>query len=121
MKARKEISWNEITKERRKKGEPHLARMMEDLEDIHKKRKRDEDEPTGGELSEDDREKKDTAKPGAGHNQHLLIDAENPVLTLSEKERELFELLLSVVAHFKLETVLRAAGGWVRDKVLLIF
>ncbi|WOL11157.1 hypothetical protein Cni_G19918 [Canna indica] len=39
-------------------------------------------------------------------------------IDLSEKEEKIFGRLLDVVRHFKLETQLRVAGGWVRDKLL---
>lgn len=38
-------------------------------------------------------------------------------ITLSPKEEEIFATLLGTVAMFELKTVLRVAGGWVRDKV----
>lgn len=38
-------------------------------------------------------------------------------IELSEKEDRIFTRLLDVVRHFALETQLRVAGGWVRDKV----
>ena len=53
----------------------------------------------------------------------LLMDETPAVLPvkerieLSEKEDRIFTRLLDVVRHFGLETQLRAAGGWVRDKV----
>ena len=34
------------------------------------------------------------------------------------KETEVFETLLAVVEHFKLDVTLRVAGGWVRDKLV---
>ena len=34
------------------------------------------------------------------------------------REREVFDTLLAVVEHFKLDVTLRVAGGWVRDKLL---
>lgn len=34
------------------------------------------------------------------------------------KEREVFDTLLAVVEHFKLDVTLRVAGGWVRDKLV---
>ncbi|XAR62671.1 CCA tRNA nucleotidyltransferase [Bertholletia excelsa] len=40
---------------------------------------------------------------------------ENIVLT--DKEKQIFDRLLQVVRHFDLQTQLRVAGGWVRDKV----
>lgn len=39
-------------------------------------------------------------------------------IDLTEKEEKIFRRLLDVVRHFKLETQLRVAGGWVRDKLL---
>lgn len=39
------------------------------------------------------------------------------VLELTDLERRLFDILLSVVQDYKLRTTLRVAGGWVRDKV----
>jgi tRNA nucleotidyltransferase/poly(A) polymerase len=39
-------------------------------------------------------------------------------IELTEKEQELFELLLASIAHSGAQTVVRVAGGWVRDKVL---
>jgi hypothetical protein len=36
---------------------------------------------------------------------------------LSDKEREVFAFLLDVNASFGLDSTLRVAGGWVRDKV----
>jgi hypothetical protein len=40
---------------------------------------------------------------------------------LTEKEEQIFRRLLEVVRHFGLGTQLRVAGGWVRDKVSLLF
>ncbi|PWA74548.1 O-methyltransferase, family 3 [Artemisia annua] len=39
-------------------------------------------------------------------------------INLTDEERQIFSRLLQVVDHFKLETQLRVAGGWVRDKLL---
>ncbi|KAK3278686.1 hypothetical protein CYMTET_13393 [Cymbomonas tetramitiformis] len=39
-------------------------------------------------------------------------------VVLTEEEQELFELLLGTITHFQLGTTMRAAGGWVRDKLL---
>ncbi|CAH1447661.1 unnamed protein product [Lactuca virosa] len=36
----------------------------------------------------------------------------------TDKEKNLFYLLCQVIPHFNLETQLRVAGGWVRDKLL---
>jgi tRNA nucleotidyltransferase/poly(A) polymerase len=40
------------------------------------------------------------------------------MLTLTAWEEELFDLLLKVAEFYKKKTVLRVAGGWVRDKLL---
>jgi len=42
----------------------------------------------------------------------------NDQVILTDEERELFRLLLETKEHFGLKTTLRAAGGWVRDKLL---
>ncbi|KAL7118172.1 hypothetical protein ACP275_03G118900 [Erythranthe tilingii] len=39
-------------------------------------------------------------------------------IDLTEKETEIFDRLLQVIRHFTLQTQLRVAGGWVRDKLL---
>ncbi|GKB48219.1 putative CCA tRNA nucleotidyltransferase 2 isoform X1 [Tanacetum coccineum] len=39
-------------------------------------------------------------------------------INLTDKERRIFDLLLQVVYHCNLQTQLRVAGGWVRDKLL---
>lgn len=39
-------------------------------------------------------------------------------IDLTAKEKEIFDCLLRVLSHFNLETQLRVAGGWVRDKLL---
>lgn len=39
-------------------------------------------------------------------------------IELTEKEERIFKRLLEVLKHFELETQLRVAGGWVRDKLL---
>ncbi|XP_071711109.1 CCA tRNA nucleotidyltransferase, mitochondrial-like isoform X2 [Rutidosis leptorrhynchoides] len=39
-------------------------------------------------------------------------------IDLTEKEKLIFDRLRKVVHHFCLETTLRVAGGWVRDKLL---
>uniref|UniRef100_A0A804JHX9 Poly A polymerase head domain-containing protein n=1 Tax=Musa acuminata subsp. malaccensis TaxID=214687 RepID=A0A804JHX9_MUSAM len=39
-------------------------------------------------------------------------------IDLTKKEEKIFQRLLDVIRHFKLETQLRVAGGWVRDKLL---
>jgi hypothetical protein len=38
-------------------------------------------------------------------------------VNVTEKEQELFDLLLRIVREKQLKTTLRVAGGWVRDKV----
>ena len=40
-------------------------------------------------------------------------------IDLTEKESLIFNRLKEVLQHFNLNTQLRVAGGWVRDKVLL--
>lgn len=42
-------------------------------------------------------------------------------IDLSPKEEQIFNRLLQVVEHYNMGTQLRVAGGWVRDKVLIIF
>ncbi|RZC52232.1 hypothetical protein C5167_020656 [Papaver somniferum] len=39
-------------------------------------------------------------------------------ISLIDKENQIFERLLQVLHHFNLQTQLRVAGGWVRDKLL---
>ncbi|GMH00330.1 hypothetical protein Nepgr_002169 [Nepenthes gracilis] len=39
-------------------------------------------------------------------------------IDLTEKESQIFNRLLEVISHFNLNTKLRVAGGWVRDKLL---
>lgn len=39
-------------------------------------------------------------------------------IDLSDKEKQIFDRLRQVLSHFSLETKLRVAGGWVRDKLL---
>ncbi|KAI3979836.1 hypothetical protein MKX01_013931 [Papaver californicum] len=39
-------------------------------------------------------------------------------ISLTDKENQIFERLLQVLHHFNLQTQLRVAGGWVRDKLL---
>ena len=38
-------------------------------------------------------------------------------IELSETEKKIFDRLLGTLHHFGLQTQLRVAGGWVRDKV----
>ncbi|KAL0326325.1 UNVERIFIED_CONTAM: CCA tRNA nucleotidyltransferase, mitochondrial [Sesamum calycinum] len=39
-------------------------------------------------------------------------------IDLTAKEKQIFDRLLQVLRHFNLQTQLRVAGGWVRDKLL---
>ena len=39
-------------------------------------------------------------------------------IQLTQQEQELFTILLKTLEHEKLDTTLRCAGGWVRDKLL---
>lgn len=38
-------------------------------------------------------------------------------IDLTETEKRIFDRLLGTLRHFNLQTQLRVAGGWVRDKV----
>ncbi|XP_073288282.1 tRNA nucleotidyltransferase cca2-like isoform X1 [Primulina huaijiensis] len=42
----------------------------------------------------------------------------NDPIILTDKENQIFDFLLQVCRHFNLNTELRVAGGWVRDKLL---
>ncbi len=42
----------------------------------------------------------------------------DPPFQLTAEEDALFALLMEAVEHFKLQAVLRVAGGWVRDKLM---
>ena len=42
------------------------------------------------------------------------------VISLSEKERVLFSILLQANKELNLNSTLRVAGGWVRDKVSFV-
>ncbi len=44
--------------------------------------------------------------------------ARNTAIQLTQQEEELFGILLKTLEHQHLKTVLRCAGGWVRDKLL---
>lgn len=46
------------------------------------------------------------------------IGARNVSIQLTQQEEELFSILLKTLEHQRLNTVLRCAGGWVRDKLL---
>lgn len=54
------------------------------------------------------------------HRSHMSIMAlaATRKVHLTEQEKELFAVLKAVVAHSSPSTVLRCAGGWVRDKLL---
>jgi len=41
-------------------------------------------------------------------------------IVLTENERELCQLLRNVVQERNLKSTMRIAGGWVRDKVILL-
>lgn len=41
-------------------------------------------------------------------------------IDLTDKENQIFDRLLQVLRHFNLQTELRVAGGWVRDKVFIL-
>ncbi|KAJ0973245.1 hypothetical protein J5N97_021204 [Dioscorea zingiberensis] len=49
--------------------------------------------------------------PPPSHSVRETID-------LTEKEEKIFRRLLDVIRHFGMDTQLRVAGGWVRDKLL---
>lgn len=38
-------------------------------------------------------------------------------IRLTEQEERIFDVLIATLKHFELDTELRVAGGWVRDKV----
>ena len=42
----------------------------------------------------------------------------NTFIQLTQQEKELFGILLKTLEHQRLNTILRCAGGWVRDKLL---
>jgi hypothetical protein len=42
-----------------------------------------------------------------------------PPFPLTTAEKQMFETILAMVKHLNLKTTVRAAGGWVRDKVWL--
>ncbi|KAI3923557.1 hypothetical protein MKW92_044654 [Papaver armeniacum] len=53
----------------------------------------------------------------AGSSSSLSGQAKDEI-SLTDKENQIFERLLQVLRHFNLQTQLRVAGGWVRDKIL---
>lgn len=66
-----------------------------------------------------------TSKPLSNENSANKMarvqDGDCPVafaLPLNKAESDLFQLLLNFIRSTKTETVLRASGGWVRDKLL---
>ncbi|XP_074563184.1 tRNA nucleotidyltransferase cca2 [Curcuma longa] len=56
-----------------------------------------------------------TARGGSGMGSSVILKEK---IDLTEKEEKIFRRLLDVVGRFNLETQLRVAGGWVRDKLL---
>lgn len=48
----------------------------------------------------------------------IPLFSEEHTLSLSGKEEKLFQLLQDVCTHFNLNSQIRVAGGWVRDKLL---
>lgn len=60
------------------------------------------------------------ARAFAHHRSHMsiMVPAAARKVHLTEQEKELFAVLKAVVAHSSPSTVLRCAGGWVRDKLL---
>ncbi|XP_042452412.1 tRNA nucleotidyltransferase cca2-like [Zingiber officinale] len=56
-----------------------------------------------------------TARGGSGMGSSVAVKDK---IDLTEKEEKIFRRLLDVVDRFNLETQLRVAGGWVRDKLL---
>ena len=48
----------------------------------------------------------------------MAEDATAHAITLTPEEKKLFDTLLAVCEHASLKTTMRAAGGWVRDKLL---
>ena len=48
------------------------------------------------------------------HSQFKMVEK----ITLTDKEKDIFNFLLSVLKENGKNTTLRVAGGWVRDKLL---
>jgi len=46
------------------------------------------------------------------------LAAEVPDIQISDKEKQIFDILLGAIRHFGLKSTIRVAGGWVRDKVM---
>lgn len=44
----------------------------------------------------------------------------NNEIKLNELEYNIFQILLNTIKYQNKNTILRAAGGWVRDKVIII-
>ncbi|KAF4663417.1 CCA tRNA nucleotidyltransferase, mitochondrial [Perkinsus olseni] len=51
-----------------------------------------------------------------GQGTRLMV--KEPAIVLTEKETAVFKVIMDTIHHFQLNTVPRAAGGWVRDKLL---
>ncbi|KAF4684460.1 CCA tRNA nucleotidyltransferase, mitochondrial [Perkinsus olseni] len=51
-----------------------------------------------------------------GQGSRLMV--KEPAIVLTEKETAVFKVIMDTIHHFQLNTVPRAAGGWVRDKLL---
>ncbi|GKT32306.1 hypothetical protein ADUPG1_006488 [Aduncisulcus paluster] len=47
-----------------------------------------------------------------------MVTIISDVISLTKDETDLFSFLIQVLRHYKLTTVLRVAGGWVRDKIM---
>ena len=43
---------------------------------------------------------------------------ENTMINITDTEQKLFDLVLDVCKKYELKTIIRVAGGWVRDKLL---
>ena len=66
--------------------------------------------------SKNGKSNKDTAKSNS--KKHQPIQTFGPFIELSREERDLFRLLRQARRETHLNTTLRVAGGWVRDKLL---
>lgn len=61
-----------------------------------------------------------TTVGGKGEEKQSKLSVElKEKIDLNEKEREIFDRLLGTIRFCNLDTQLRVAGGWVRDKVTL--
>ena len=54
-----------------------------------------------------------------GKRKEMETSEPEPTIVLTSEEQALFTVLSEVVDHFKLNAVLRVAGGWVRDKLMV--